>query len=260
MASPWRLVLLFGGIVVPLAVAREMADNVLRRETLRLDEPILLWLHARAHPAWDHAFTVVTESGGFLATFAIGLWGAWRLRKARRGRALGFWALSLGGAGAINVFAKLVFARERPALWPTLSPEHDYSFPSGHATLSTALATAVLLLAWPSKWRWHGIVFAALWPPLIGTSRMYLGAHFPSDIVAGACAGLAWTAGVYLILRGQRDRFFRDAAHRAELDEPAGGAQVLAEQAVPLEPIGFEQTAAQKQSEESLEQHAQNAG
>ncbi len=68
------------------------------------------------------------------------------------------------------------------------------AFPSGHATGSFALATAVAVLAWPTRWRLAVIAGGALFVVAVGLSRLYLGVHFPSDILAGWCVALAWVA------------------------------------------------------------------
>jgi undecaprenyl-diphosphatase len=56
------------------------------------------------------------------------------------------------------------------------------------------------LLAWPTRWRWPALALAAAFVVLVGYSRVYLGVHFPSDILAGWMAATAWVVGVYLVL------------------------------------------------------------
>ena len=269
LARPWRLLALFAGIVLPLGLAATLADDILDKETLRFDVPILLWLHARANPVWDRVFVVITEAGGFPGTAIIGTLGALRLWRQGRIRAGWFWGLSIGGAGLLNMVVKLFFRRERPALWQSISPEHDYSFPSGHSMLSASVALAILLLLWPTKWRIPALVFAIAWPICVGVSRLYIGVHFPSDVLAGWCAGLAWTMGVYVILRGERDRFFKDIAQsQAQAGAPVTSAsqsqQVLAQPtsaaapaAASMERLGAEKPADEKLLEVARKQNKQ---
>jgi undecaprenyl-diphosphatase len=106
----------------------------------------------------------------------------------RRGNAL-FFAVAMGGTGALNQGAKLFFRRTRPDLWLSPAPEHTYSFPSGHAMGSMALVAALAVLAWPTRWRWWAIVLGSTFTLLVGFSRLYLGVHYPSDIAAGAALG-----------------------------------------------------------------------
>src|SRR3546814_8426441 len=90
-----------------------------------------------------------------------------------------------GGSGLLTVVAKQAFARDRPSLWESIAPEHNFSFPSGHAMGSMTLAAVLVLLAWPTRWRWPVVAAMAVFVPMVGLSRVYLGVHFPSDILAG---------------------------------------------------------------------------
>jgi undecaprenyl-diphosphatase len=226
LAHPWRLLALFIGIVLPLAVSADLAQDILRKETLHFDKPILFWLHARSTPLLDHTFATLSQLGGFPGTAFIGTSGALWLWREKRIRAGWFWGLSIGGAGVLNMVVKLFFKRDRPTLWQSFAPEHDYSFPSGHSMLSASVGLAVMLLLWPTRWRIPALIFAVCWPLAVGLSRLYIGVHFPSDVLAGWCAGAAWTTGVYFILRGERDRFFERIARQTGTRT---GPQVLAE-------------------------------
>jgi membrane-associated phospholipid phosphatase len=101
------------------------------------------------------------------------------------------------GSLALNLAAKAYFARTRPDLWLSLAPETTYSFPSGHAMGSATLAVALALLAWHTPWRWPVAAAGALFVVLVGLSRVYLGVHYPSDILAGWMAATAWVVAMY---------------------------------------------------------------
>ena len=151
MHRPWRLLFLFAGILTPLGLAANLAEDVLEKETLHFDVPILLWLHAHSTPALDRFFLAWTYAGGFIGTVVIvALGGVWLLRAGRR-RALGFWLITMVGVGTLNVVIKLFFHRQRPTLWTQITPMHDYSFPSGHSMLSMSLGVALLMLLWPMR-------------------------------------------------------------------------------------------------------------
>ena len=77
-----------------------------------------------------------------------------------------FATVALGGAGLLNVATKLTFARERPTLWQSIAPETTYSFPSGHAMGSMSLALVLVLLCWPTRWRWPVLAAMAVFAPL----------------------------------------------------------------------------------------------
>lgn len=91
-----------------------------------------------------------------------GAGGLLRLLLARQRRAARFFILSVGGAVALNLFAKLLLARAHPALWVSIAPETTYSFPSGHAMGAAALALTLALLLWPTRARWAAAALGTL--------------------------------------------------------------------------------------------------
>ena len=111
-----------------------------------------------------------------------------------------FAGIALGGSALLNLGAKQLFARERPSLWESIHPETTFSFPSGHAMGSMTLAAVLVLLAWRTRWRWWVAVPALAFALLVGASRVYLGVHFPSDILAGWAAACAWVVLAYLLV------------------------------------------------------------
>ena len=80
------------------------------------------------------------------------------------------------------------------------APSMRDSFPSGHATSSAALAASLLVLVWPTRFRWRAVSAAAVFLTGVGLSRMYFGVHYPSDILGGWCVALAWVAALALTL------------------------------------------------------------
>ena len=75
------------------------------------------------------------------------------------------------------------------------------SFPSGHALSGAALATAVAVLAWRGPWRWLVVIAAFVYAAGVGLSRVYLGVHYPVDVIGGWGVGILWTVLVWLELR-----------------------------------------------------------
>ncbi len=107
----------------------------------------------------------------------------------------------VGGFGLESTL-KIVFGRARPALWPALVTENTYSFPSGHATMSTVLFGGIVAVVFHLSRRRAilravrtGTLFVCVFLVFgVATSRIYLGAHWASDTAAGVMVGLFWVA------------------------------------------------------------------
>ncbi|WP_185974662.1 phosphatase PAP2 family protein [Deinococcus detaillensis] len=132
-------------------------------------------------------------------------WSAPRCRSPWRHQ--DFWiilALTFGAYG-LSTLIKLLVHRARPQLWKVLTPETDFSYPSGHALISLTVITACIWLAWPTKWRRVVLVAGACFLVLVGLSRLYLGVHYPSDVLGGWLMGAEWAGAVLLIVRPGRE-------------------------------------------------------
>lgn len=112
--------------------------------------------------------------------------------------------LAVGGGIALNNLLKLVFARQRPHVIISSARVFTTSFPSGHATLSAvAYLTIGALLSRASPSAAIGLylmVLAVLLTVLIGFSRIYLGVHYPTDVLAGWCIGAAWAIFCWVLM------------------------------------------------------------
>jgi membrane-associated phospholipid phosphatase len=104
----------------------------------------------------------------------------------------------------LNLLAKSAFARVRPDFWVSLLPETTFSFPSGHAMQSMAVVAGLVALTWRGRWRWPVALIGLCVVFLVGLSRIYLGVHYPSDILAGWTAALAWVIGLSVLFKGLR--------------------------------------------------------
>jgi membrane-associated phospholipid phosphatase len=85
-------------------------------------------------------------------------------------------------------------------LWSANCTRTTYSFPSGHAMGSATLGMALSILCWPTRWRGPVTVLSLVFVVLVGISRVYLGVHYPSDILAGWSAAIAWVFGMYVLV------------------------------------------------------------
>ena len=199
----WQLLALFIGVLVPLFIFGSLAEDVVEREPFFFDVPLLQFLHGHSTPILDQVmlfFSLIGFRFGLVPVDIAGL--IYLIYRRRRGDAL-FWALGVGGAALLNLAAKPTFGRIRPDLWLSLAPESSFSFPSGHAMGTMALVATLVVLTWNSRWRCPVFVLGGLFVLLVGVSRVYLGVHYPSDIMAGWTASLAWVLGLSLIFYRQ---------------------------------------------------------
>ena len=188
------------GVVIPWGIFLKASSEIEENEGFLGDDQVLRWVHGRATPALDTLNLWISHVGGPLpmsgVSLCIGGWLLWR-RRHREARFLG---AAVGGAALLNLLAKWVLGRPRPAFWGSLAPETSSSFPSGHAMGSAAwvLALGLLLARWRGHWlAWGG---GALFAAGVGFSRVYLGVHYPSDVLAGWVASVGWVTGLYLVL------------------------------------------------------------
>lgn len=199
----WQIFSLFIAVLLPLLLFGILAEDVVERESFRLDDPILLYAHRLATPTWDRLMLLVSRLGYLWGVVPLAMVVLLVLLFRRRMRDSLFFGLSVGGAGILNQTAKVLFSRERPKLWSSIAPERTFSFPSGHAMGSTALVAALVVLLWPTRWRYPMLLLGGLFVFLVSLSRIYLGVHYPSDILAGWSAAFAWVMGLSSILYGR---------------------------------------------------------
>ena len=196
----WRLGLLFAGVLLPLWAFAELADEVREQEGFPFDTPILLAANAMARSGFDQLFLFFSAIGYQYGVVPVDIALVLLLAFKRRLHEGLFAGIALAGSGLLNVAAKQFFARDRPSLWESIAPEDNYSFPSGHAMGSMTLALVLVALAWPTRWRWPVLLAMAVFVTMVGLSRVYLGVHYPSDILAGWTAASVWTVGAYLLV------------------------------------------------------------
>lgn len=195
-----RLILLFAGVLLPLWAFGELADDVREAEAFPFDEPILRFAHAMARDGFDRVFLLFSKLGyeWGVVPFDLALVAGLALKRWMREGV--FAGIALGGSALLNLGAKQLFARERPSLWEAIAPETTFSFPSGHAMGSMTLAMVLVLLAWRTRWRWWVALPMLGFVLMVGLSRVYLGVHYPSDILAGWAAACAWAVAAWLLV------------------------------------------------------------
>jgi membrane protein DedA with SNARE-associated domain/membrane-associated phospholipid phosphatase len=177
-----------------------VTEDVLRRnELIGLDSPVAQFLARRREPWLTTTMQTVTWLGSLAvlipAALAVGGFAGYRRHSLRP---LMFLALTLVGSTVLVQLIKLLVARPRPGAG--LVTALGYSFPSGHAAAAAAGwgAIAVVLMELTTRWSTRVVLATAglLIALLVGVSRVYLGAHEPTDVLGGWALGAAWVAGL----------------------------------------------------------------
>jgi len=219
---------IFAAVWVFLAVADEIQDE----EVMAVDERILLALRNPADysdplgPGWlEEMGRDFTALGGVGVLTLLTLGTCIYLLMIHRARAALFTMAAIGSGWIVSNVLKMGFDRPRPDLVPHGSIVYTASFPSGHAMMSavTYLTLAVLLGRAVPSWRLRSFfLFVAMFlTVLAGVSRVYLGVHWPTDVVAGWAVGAAWAGMCWLVERWMQERGMvestpQDAATRNE--------------------------------------------
>jgi membrane-associated phospholipid phosphatase len=183
---------------IPVTAFVGLANEIKKANPVPGDLAILHAIHHLSSPLLDTLFVIITTLGSAAAVIVgLVLLVAYLLRHNHRRDAL-FLATAVGGTAVLNVAFKLLFHRVRPTLWHQIVTETGYSFPSGHAMISCSLALTIMILCWPTRWRRTAIIGGTVYFVLVGISRLYLGVHYPSDVLGGWCVSIAW---IYLVHR-----------------------------------------------------------
>lgn len=213
LSQRWRalvLLLTIGALCGSVWIFAEITDEVMEGEFQAREEAFMRSLRAPDDPArplgphWTEELgRDLTALGGIAALTLLTLLVLGYLLLARHHRAALLLAVAMLGGLLLSLALKDIFDRPRPEIVPHLSHVMTSSFPSGHSMLSSvAYLTLGALLARTVARRRLQIYFigAALFVSfLVGASRVYMGVHYPTDVIAGWAAGTAWAALVWLV-------------------------------------------------------------
>jgi membrane-associated phospholipid phosphatase len=164
--------------------------------TVPMDEAYVRWLHSQASGTGTAAMALVSRlhSPGMITLWSLAFAAILAMRRERQW--LVTLALAVGGGALLNEALKLAFHRARPHFDDSLSVLGSYSFPSGHTAGSTVfygVLAAYLVSRSPHRAARAAIVtVAVLAIAAVAFSRLYLGAHYPSDVLAAACTSTLW--------------------------------------------------------------------
>jgi undecaprenyl-diphosphatase len=189
---------LSGDVVVGLAALvlfASLAYSVMHGEAAAFDTAVRNAVHASSFPALTYAMRGITDLGEAVFLVVLGVIISWRLVSLGRHRQAEFFVIAVLGAEVIDQALKLGFQRPRPDVFFGPQPL-NYSFPSGHAMVSCCFYLALAEILMDDRWSrvrklavW---TFAILLTGAIGLSRVYLGVHYPTDVLGGYAAAIAW--------------------------------------------------------------------
>jgi membrane-associated phospholipid phosphatase len=186
---------LTGAVAVFVVIAEDVTGG---GGIARFDLAFAQALRDTATPGWDQFFAGVSWFGaGMVLAIATAI-VAVRLLLTGNRRLAAVWIAAQAGGGVLNLILKETFARTRPHFADPLLAASSWSFPSGHAMGTFILVGfgCYLLLRNRRSWTTAAVVatLALAWGVAMAFSRLYLGVHYASDVLAGAIAGVAWVA------------------------------------------------------------------
>lgn len=202
---------LIGGLVCGilfLFIFVKLSRGLIYSELMAFDQNLITFVREFDHPATYHFLKIMTFLGSSIVLIFLALLVSFILMRIKKH----YWdaamvIINLSGGWGMNELLKAVFQRERPDIF-RLTEASGFSFPSGHAMISFAFYGMILYLVWinftDNKLKisctilWFFLVF------FIGISRIFLGVHYPSDVIAGYAGGGLWLLGCILGLEAIR--------------------------------------------------------
>lgn len=174
----------------------EIAGEVLEGSTQRFDEAVLTWVEGHRTPVFDHIALEITALGNIATLAVLVLAVSVFLWLTHHRISVALLMIAVAGGGILNTLLKEVFDRPRPSVVEQITDVSSQSFPSGHSMAAFIAYASVAYLGGRLEptptLRWTTWGLAALLILAVGGSRVYLGVHYPSDVVGGYVAGLAW--------------------------------------------------------------------
>jgi undecaprenyl-diphosphatase len=195
-----------------LWVLAGITEDVVTRDAITRFDPMLLeWLRAHSTPLGDRVFSAISLLGSPLAmaiiALAVGIW----LIMQREWTVLAVWLIAMVGGQVLAMAFKLVIQRPRPPGAAAFLHNMSWSFPSGHAMgslIGYGMLSYLAIILWVHRRGWQiaiavGAIVLVL---LIGLSRLYLGVHYFSDVMAGYSGAVLWLSACISALEVVRRR------------------------------------------------------
>jgi undecaprenyl-diphosphatase len=190
-----------GAAVLALLLFAWLGNEMLEGDTRHFDQGVREWAHSYSSPGMTRTMTAISLLGYNVLivelVIAVAVFAKLRWRRAA------LWlTVAMAGSLVLDLTLKYIYHRTRPTAYFGMAP-HSYSFPSGHAICSFCFygVLAGLLSARTKPLAWRLLIWfaAAALVIAIGLSRIYLGVHYPSDVVAGYLAATVWVGTIIVL-------------------------------------------------------------
>lgn len=190
-----------GAAVLALFLFAWLGNEMLQGDTQHFDQAVREWVHRFASPGMTRAMTAISLLGYNVLIVELAI--ALAIFAKLRWRRAALWlTVAMAGSLVLDLTLKYIYHRTRPTAYFGMAP-HSYSFPSGHAMCSFCfygvLAGLLSARTKPLVWRLLIWIAAAALIIAIGLSRIYLGVHYPSDVVAGYLAATVWVGTIIVL-------------------------------------------------------------
>jgi undecaprenyl-diphosphatase len=223
--------LVAGVVIAAIAtwIFSELAERVMGGGTQAFDDMVLRWVATKHSPVMDRAMLEITALGTTTVVMMTVCVAALFLTLTRHQYSALLLLVATSGGSVLDWVLKLRFDRPRPHIFTWGTQVAMSSFPSGHAMSATIVYSTIAYLAARLQkrlWaRWLTILLAVIVVLLIGSSRVYLGVHYPSDVLAGVIVGLAWAAFCMATLEAVQRFSERRDPNVKKNEEPAPATQ-----------------------------------
>lgn len=203
----------------------EVAERVRAGTTQRFDDAVMRWIGHHQYPALQSVMLEITALGtGTVVAMIVFVAGMFLWLNRHRHSAVLLVVATLGGL-VLDALLKIGFNRPRPQIFTWGTRVVSSSFPSGHAMSSIVVYGTVAYLAARLQQNFASraatMIFAGVIIIAISSSRLYLGVHYPSDVLAGLIIGLAWAAFCMAVLEAAQLYAKRNAPQMLEDERPA---------------------------------------